>query len=97
MGVWLLPGPNLIGNDSSVLIFFFFFFWSFFVFTWHTEVPRLGVQSELKLLVYARATARPDPSRICDLHHSSRQCWTLNPLNKARDRTRILTGASWVR
>ena len=28
-----------------------------------------------------------DLSRVCDLHHSSRQYWILNPLSKARDRT----------
>ena len=27
----------------------------------HVEAPRLGVQSELQLLVYATATATPDP------------------------------------
>ena len=34
----------------------------------HMEVPRLRVESELQLLVYATATAPPDPSRVCDLH-----------------------------
>ena len=34
-----------------------------------------------------RAAATWDPSRICDLHHSSLQCWILNPLIEARDRT----------
>ena len=29
-----------------------------------------------------------DPSCICDLHHSSQQCWILNPLSEARDGTR---------
>ena len=51
------------------------------------EVPRLGVKSELQLLAYATATAMQDPSHICDLHHSSRQCWILNPLSEARDQT----------
>ena len=37
----------------------------------HMEVPRLGVESEFKLLAYATATAVPDLSHICDLHHSS--------------------------
>ena len=37
---------------------------------WHTEVPRLGVKSELQLP--ATATAMRNPSRVCDLHHSSR-------------------------
>ena len=29
------------------------------------EVPRLGVESELWLPAYTRATATPDPSLIC--------------------------------
>ena len=31
-----------------------------------------------------------DPSRVCDLHHSSWQCQILNPLSEVRDRTRNL-------
>ena len=54
------------------------------------EVPRLGVESELQLPVYTTATATRDPSHVCDLHHSSRQRWILNPLSGARDRTRNL-------
>ena len=57
---------------------------------WHMEVPRLGVQSELQLLGYTTATATPDPSRICNLNHSSRQRWILNTLSKARDWTHSL-------
>ena len=30
-----------------------------------------GVESELPLPAYTTATATPDPSLICDLHHSS--------------------------
>ena len=51
------------------------------------EVPRLGVESELWPLAYARATATRDPSLICSQHHSSQQRWMLNPLSKARDWT----------
>ena len=51
----------------------------------HTEVPRLGVQSGLLLLAYATVTAMPNPSRVCDLHHSSRQSQILNPQSEARD------------
>ena len=54
--VWLNPG-TLLG--------FFFFFWTHL---WHMEVPRLGVESEL---VYTTATATPDLSHTCNLHHSS--------------------------
>ena len=30
-------------------------------------------------------TAMPDPSCVCNLHHSSQQHWTLNLLSEARD------------
>ena len=56
----------------------------------HMEVLRLGVKSELQPPAYATARAMPDPSRVCDLHHSSRHCQILNPLSEARDLTRIL-------
>ena len=42
------------------------------------------------------ATATRVPSRVCDLHHSSRQHQILSPLSEARDRTRILMGPSRV-
>ena len=45
---------------------------------------------------YATTTATPDLSRICNLHHSLRQCWILNPLSEARDGTRVLTDASQI-
>ena len=57
---------------------------------WHMEVPRLGVELELQLLADTRATAMKDPSRICDLHHSSQQRCILNPLSEAGDRTHNL-------
>ena len=62
---------------------------------WHMEVPRLGVKMELLLPAYTTATW--DLSRICDLHHSSRQCWILNPLSLARNQTHVLIDTSWVR
>ena len=67
----------------------------------HMEVPRLGVKSELQLPAYttatATATATPDPSCVCNIHHSSQQHWTLNPLSEARDPTGILMDPSQVR
>jgi len=62
----------------------------------HTEVPRLGVELELQLSAYTTATAMPDLSCICDLHHSSWQHWILNPLSKARDWTCIIMDTSQV-
>ena len=53
----------------------------------HVKVPRLGVESEPQLLAYATATAKQDPSHVCDLPCSSGQCWIPDPLRKARDQT----------
>ena len=60
------------------------------------EVPRLGVKSELWLQAYATATATADASHICHLHHSSQQCWILNRLSKAREKTCILVDARQI-
>ena len=60
------------------------------------EVPKLRVQLELWLPAYATTTAMPDPSHVCDLHQSSWQRWTLNPLSEARGRTRNLMVPSWI-
>ena len=42
------------------------------------EVPRLGVKSERQLPGYTAAAATPEPSHVCDRHHSSRQHQILN-------------------
>ena len=63
----------------------------------HMEVPRLGVTLELSLPAYATATATPDPSHSCKLHHCLWQRWILNPLSEARDRTHVLMDTGWVR
>ena len=86
-------------NSSKALVIqvpksFYFIYFVFLPFLGlhprHMEVPRLGVESKLLLPAYTRATATPDPSLICDLHHSSWQCQILNPLSDARNRTRNL-------
>ena len=46
---------------------------------------------------YTTVTATRDPTRIFNLHHSSRPHQILNPLNKARDRTCVLMDASQIR
>ena len=51
------------------------------------EIPRISVESEPWPLASVTATATQDLSSICDLHHSSRQPWILNPLRRARDWT----------
>ena len=61
------------------------------------EVPRLGVDSELRPLAYTIAIATWDLSLLCDLHHSSWKCWIPDPLREARDQTRILMDTSRIR
>ena len=63
----------------------------------HMEIPRLGIQSELQLPAYTTATATPDPSCVCDPHHSSQQHRILNPLSEARDQTQALMDSSQIR
>ena len=58
------------------------------------EIPRL--ETELKLQLLAYAIAMPDLSLGCDLHRSSRQRQSLNPMIEARDRTHIFMDTSWV-
>ena len=74
----------------------YFILFYFGLHLWRMEVPRLGVESELQPLAYATASAAPDPSRICNRHHSSRQCWILNPRREARGRTCVLMDASQI-
>ena len=58
--------------------------------SWHMEVPRLGVKSQLQLPAYTTAIATWDPSLACDLNHSLRERQIPDPLSESRDRIRIL-------
>ena len=62
----------------------------------HMEVPILGVQLEVEPPAYTTAPETPDPSRVCDLYHSSQQRWIFNPLTEDRDQTGILMDTSQV-
>ena len=85
-------------NSRGIIIIITFVFLPFLgPLQQHMQVPRLGVELELQSPAYARATATRDPSHVCSLHHSSRQCWILNPLSKVRDQTRNLMVPSWIR
>ena len=97
--VWLRDPLTLGFQGSTVHLgpsvsvsFFTFIFCLFRATPTAQRAPRLGVESELQLLAYATATARPDPTHSCDLHHSSRQCQSLNPLSKAG----IEPATSWI-
>ena len=82
-------------KDSVVLCFCLFVFAFLGPHVQHMEVPRLGIESELQLPAYTTATATPDPSHVCDLHHGLWQCRILNPLSETGDWTLILMMTSW--
>ena len=77
--------------------YYFFIFIFLGPYPRHMEVTRLGVQLEPQLPAYTTATATPDPSCICNLHHSSWQHRILNSLSEARDRTHIRRDTSQAR
>ena len=83
-----------VGLEQSIFLFVFCLFRAATV---AYGSSRAGVESELHLLAYTTATVMQDPSCVCDLRHSSGQCWILNPLSEARDRTLILIDASEFR
>ena len=94
----LLPSFAIVNNATVNMgvqpplwdpnfIFYLFIYLFFGPHLQYMEVPRLGVELELLLLAYTTATATPDPSRVCNLHHRSWQHWILNPLSEARDQT----------
>ena len=90
--------PLTVNHTTSEAERTFFFFCFLGLHTQHTEVPRLGVESELQLPAYISATLMQDPSRICDLHHSSLQPneQGLNTLSVTSDCTCSLMDISWV-
>ena len=90
----------------------FFFFVFFFLLFSDSQLPRLGVESELRLLAYTTATATQDlgcvcslhhshshtgSGLVCSLHHSSWQYQILNPLSEARDGTHNFMVPSRIR
>ena len=81
-----------LSKPSQIVFVCLFVFCFLGLHLWHMEVPRLGVKMELHLPAYATATG--DPSRICNLHQSSQQCWIPDLLNKTRDWNCILTNTS---
>ena len=93
---WVAPGWRLTRHFCvCVSFFFFFFFGSFRAAPVAYGSSQARGQLELQLQAYTTATAMPDPSRVCDLHHSS-WCRILNPLNEARYWPRVLRGTSQI-
>ena len=88
--------PYAAGVEEIYYKQYFFFLLFLGPHLQHMEVPSLGVRSELGLPAYTRATAMPDLSHICNLHHSSWQHRILNPLSEARDQSRNLMVPSLI-
>ena len=78
--------------NPKILWIYFFFFFCLFAISWAALAAYEGSQARGGI----RATATQDLSPICSLHHSSQQHQILNPLGKARDRTRNPMVASQV-
>ena len=85
---------NALIQSSIPHMFFLIIFFFFFVFLGphprHMEIPRLVVESKLKLLAYTTAAVMPDQRCIC-------KCQILNPWKKARFQTCILVDTSQIR
>ena len=77
-----IMSPERLLTQSGVFLSFLLSF--FLVF--------LGLQPQHTL----QPQAISDLSHICNLHHSSQQCWILNPLSKASDRTQNLMVPSQI-
>ena len=96
MCVCLTEKVEVLGCAVKCFFLFFLFFGGFFVFLGlnpqHMEVTR----SQLQPPAYTTATAMRDPSWVCDLRHSSEQCWILNSLSEARDWTCVLMDTNRV-
>ena len=89
------PNPDSLNQN----LFFLCFFGFLGPHPRHTKDPRPRVKSELQLLAYtiAKATAIPDSSYVCNLHHSAWQCQILKLLSEARDQTCNLMVSSQIR
>ena len=78
-----------------------FFLFLFFCLFSAAPVAYGGSQARGRIRAVAaslhQATTMLDPSRICNLHHSSQHCWILIPLGKARDWTCVLMDATQIR
>ena len=83
-----LTSHSLVHIRPFILFYFILVFWFVLGFCFlgpyprHMEVPRKGVKSELRELVYTTATATWNLSHVCDLHHGLQQLRILNPLSE---------------
>ena len=90
-----LKSSSTIFVWTSLLLkkIFFFFSW---LHLWHYRSSQARGRIGAAAAGLHNSHSKWDLSHVCDLHHSSRQRWILNPLREARDWTRNLKDTSWV-
>ena len=91
--------PTDIG---CIFYYFFILFYCllfYFIVFYFRATPTAYGGSQARGLIgaYTTATAMPDLSRVCDLHHSSWQPQILSPLREGREWTCLLKEASQIR
>ena len=79
---------KVCANEFVTLIEFFFSLFRGAPVAYAGFLARGQIRAATASLHHSHLT--PNPSCICDLHHSSWQCEILNPLSEARDWTGIL-------
>ena len=99
-----VAGRPLLSKEPVFCGFFCLFVFVFCLFAFSRATPEAYGGSQARRLIGAVATGlhqshsnAKSTSHVCDLHHSSRQRWILNPLSKARDRTCNLMVPSQIR
>ena len=93
LGVFSLVSVNRAPTSVSSLFFIFSLF-SFFFRATGVAYGSSQTRGQIGAISagYTTATAMPDLSSICNLHHSSQKHQILNPLSRARDQTHISRG-----
>ena len=97
----LADSTEHLGLSFSGLFWFFICLFALFCFLFFTATPAVYGSSWARGQIEAAADGLhhrqpiPNLSCFCDLCCSLQQCWMLNPLSEARDRTHILKDMSW--
>ena len=97
-----MMGLKVNSSVASTELFYFIIYFCFLLFR---ATPLAYGSSQARgrigavaasLHTYTTDKETQDPNCVCDLHHSSRQSWILNPLSKTRDRSRNLMVPSHI-
>ena len=93
-----LHSVNTEATPLSIYLFVYLFIFVFLgPYLRHMEGPRLGVEWSCSCHSCATATAVLDPSRTCNLHHSSLQRGILNPSKQGQGWNLCPLGCSQIR